>query len=96
MFISSRIQEGIADYIPSLDQGLAVLTNSTLRELLIGFFVCTDCLALYSSSAAVQIGYRSGGLSQIDHRSTPIHIKAESTLELQIDPAPSRLLIVLP
>ena len=29
MFISSRIQEGIADYIPSLDQGLAVLTNST-------------------------------------------------------------------
>ena len=30
VFISSRIQEGIADYIPSLDQGLAVLTNSTL------------------------------------------------------------------
>ena len=29
MFISSRIQEGIADYIPSLNQGLAVLTNST-------------------------------------------------------------------
>ena len=25
-----RIQEGIADYIPSLDQGLAVLTNSTV------------------------------------------------------------------
>ena len=30
MFISSRIQEGIADYIPSLNQGLAVLTNSTV------------------------------------------------------------------
>ena len=31
MFNYSRILEGIADYIPSLDQGLAVLTNSTLR-----------------------------------------------------------------
>jgi hypothetical protein len=30
MFLLSRIQEGIADFIPSLDQGLAVLTNSTL------------------------------------------------------------------
>jgi hypothetical protein len=30
MFLFSRIQEEIADYIPSLDQGLAVLTNSTL------------------------------------------------------------------
>jgi hypothetical protein len=30
MFNYSRILEGIADYIPSLDQGLAVLTNSTL------------------------------------------------------------------
>ena len=29
MFIFSRIVEGITDYIPSLDQGLAVLTNST-------------------------------------------------------------------
>ena len=30
VLLFSRIQEGIADYIPSLDQGLAVLTNSTL------------------------------------------------------------------
>jgi hypothetical protein len=30
MFNSSRILEGIANYIPSLDQGLAVLTNSTV------------------------------------------------------------------
>ena len=28
-FCYSRIQEGIADYIPSFDQRLAVLTNST-------------------------------------------------------------------
>ncbi|KFZ09871.1 hypothetical protein V502_08435 [Pseudogymnoascus sp. VKM F-4520 (FW-2644)] len=31
---SSKIQEGIADYIPSLDQGLAVLTNSTFPSYL--------------------------------------------------------------
>ena len=30
MFLFSRIVEGIADYIPSLDQGLAVLINLTL------------------------------------------------------------------
>jgi hypothetical protein len=33
IFIFSRIQEEIADYIPSLDQGLAVLTNSTLQRI---------------------------------------------------------------
>ena len=32
MFLFSRIQEEIADYISSLDQGLAVLTNSTVVE----------------------------------------------------------------
>jgi len=29
-FLFYRIQEEIDDYIPSLDQGLAILTNSTL------------------------------------------------------------------
>jgi hypothetical protein len=36
VFINSRIQKGIADYIPSLNQGLAVLTNSTVLRSLRG------------------------------------------------------------
>ena len=46
VFISSRIQEGIADYIPSLNQGLAVLTNSTLPLRNANYSLA---IALYSS-----------------------------------------------
>src|ERR1700722_1217259 len=75
-----------------------------LRELPIGFLLCTDSLALYSSSAIVRIGRIDLELQESNQpRSTPIrqsdgpiqiHIKSESTLELQIDPSPIRSLLI--
>ena len=38
----------------------SLLNNKLVVELLIGFILCINSSALYSSSAAVQIGYRSG------------------------------------
>ena len=60
MFIYSRIQEGIADYIPSLDQGLAVLTNSTVAGAAIkvtsGTAIRTTCGAAVGMASEISRG----------------------------------------
>ena len=53
VFISSRIQEGIADYIPSLDQGLAVLTNSTVPLFFTILLTLSSALTPAANPAAV-------------------------------------------